>query len=274
MQKVLILGGSGLIGRAIINEMNKYKEFQHYTTYFENQILLNEQRSFKMNINNLDDINNILNTLKPHIIVSCLRGDFNEQLNLHIKVSEYLKENHGSLYFFSTTNVFDNDLSKPHYEDDIPNSQTDYGQYKLECEKRITEILHHNASILRLPQVWGKNSPRMNELLTTLSNNKNFVVYPKLFHNTNTNVMIARQLCYIIHNNLKGVFHLASEDVVNYRDFYSELIKGLGFNNARLEENFEEEGYFALLSKRSREFPKQLRVTNKSVIDYLIGTVK
>ncbi|WP_253199461.1 hypothetical protein [Clostridium tagluense] len=46
---------------------------------------------------------------------------------------------------------------------------------------------------------------------------------------------------------------------------------GLGFNNADMEENFEEEGYFAILSKRNNEFPEQLGLTNKSVITYLIN---
>ncbi|SMC19724.1 dTDP-4-dehydrorhamnose reductase [Clostridium acidisoli DSM 12555] len=271
MYKILILGGSGLVGSAVINEMNKYNQFEVYSTYFQNPKLLNQDRRFKLNIEDSDNISSILNTLKPNIIVSCLRGNFNKQLIVHMKIAEYLKKNGGSLYFFSTTNVFDNDFSIPHNEDDLPNSQTDYGQYKIECEKKLIDILHDNACILRLPQVWGKNSPRISELLNSSNNNKEVIVYPKLFHNTNTDVMIARQLCYIIDNNLKGIFHLASEDIVNYKDFYCELITRLGFNNIEIKENLEEEGYFALLSKRSNEFPIQLRFTNKATINYLIN---
>lgn len=271
MNKVLIMGGSGLVGTAVINEMTKYNQFDVYSTYFQNPIRLNQDKCFKLDIEEEDNINSILNTLKPQIIISCLRGDFKKQLIAHIKVAEYLKENGGSLYFFSTTNVFDNDLSKPHYEDDLPNSHTAYGQYKIECENKISEVLHDNACILRIPQVWGNSSPRMRELLNSLQNNKDIIVYPKFFFNTNTNVMIARQLCYIINNRLKGIFHLVSEDIINYKDFYKELIIGMGFQNARFDENFEEEGYFALLSKRTNEFPKQLRVTNKSVINSLIN---
>lgn len=271
MSRILILGGSGLIGKAIVNEMNKYNQFDNYSTYFQNPIPLNEDRSFELNMEDEDNISRILNTLRPHSVVSCLRGNFNKQLILHIKIAEYLKKNGGKLYFFSTANVFDNDLSRPHYEDDLPNSHTDYGQYKIECEKKIVEILGDNACILRIPQVFGKSSPRMKELLKSLHNNKNIVVYPKFFHNTNTDVMIARQLCYIINNNLKGIFHLASEDIISYKDFYSELILGLGFKNSIIEENFDEKGYFALLSKKSNQFPEELRFINKSVINYLIN---
>jgi hypothetical protein len=39
--------------------------------------------------------------------------------------------------------------------------------------------------------------------------------------------MIANQLCHMISNNLKETFHLASEDLINNKKFYNELIKGL-----------------------------------------------
>lgn len=269
MHKILVLGGSGLVGRAIISEMKQYKEFQLYATYYENTTPLNQDKSYKLDIENPADINNILNATKPQSVISCLRGDYNKQMVLHTKVAEYLRENGGRLYFFSTANVFDNDLSKPHYEDDSPNSSTDYGQYKIACEKRIVEILQDNACILRLPQVWGKASPRMKQLLESMSNNEKVIVYPKLFLNTNTDEMIAKQVSHIIMNKLNGIFHLAAEDVINHKEFYNELINRLGFNSARIEENLEEEGCFALLSKRSNEFPERLRIANKSVIGYL-----
>lgn len=272
MQNVLVLGGSGLVGKAIVCEINKRKEFQVYATYHENIIPLDENRSFKLNIENQDDINSILNTVKPGSIISCLRGDYDKQLILHTIIAEYLKNNHGTLYFCSTTNVFDNDNSRPHYEDDLPNSCTDYGQYKIQCEKRIIAILHDNACILRLPEVWGKDSPRMKNLLKSLNNNGKVVVYPKVFCNTTTDIAIAKKVCYIMEHNLKGIFHMAAKDVVNHKDFYNELAMDLGFNNVTMEEDFQEKGYFALLSKRNNQFPEELTLTNRSIINYLALT--
>lgn len=274
MYNVLVLGGSGLVGKAAINEISKNPEFKLYGTYFRNREVLDPDRSLELNIDDPINISSILDTIKPEIIVSCLRGDFKNQLSLHIKTGKYLKKNGGRLYFCSTTNVFDNDMSKSHYEGDIVNSCTDYGKYKIECEKRIVEILQDNACILRLPQVWGKDSPRIHQLLNLLKNNETVPVYPKLFFNTNTDLIIAKQLSYIIKHNLKGIFHLAAEDVINHKDFYRELIKGLGNNCIRMQESFEEEGYFALLSNRNNEFPEQLRFSNESVINYLIKSIK
>ena len=82
--------------------------------------------------------------------------------------------------------------------------------------------------------------------------------------------MIAKQLCYIITHELTGIFHLAAEDIINYKTFYAELAAKLGFPDAVLKEETEEAGIFALLSERSCEFPEALRITNQAVIDHLI----
>lgn len=108
MNKILVLGGSGLVGKAIISEINKCKEFKTYATYFKNPMPLNQNRSFKLNIEDMDNINNILNTLKPQNIISCLRGDYDKQLILHTKIAEYLKKD----IFVDLLNKFYEDKSK------------------------------------------------------------------------------------------------------------------------------------------------------------------
>lgn len=95
------------------------------------------------------------------------------------------------------------------------------------------------------------------------------LIYPKLYINTITDVVIAKKVSYIIQHNLKGIFHLGADDVINYKELYNLLIIGLGFNNVNMEENYEEEGYFAILSNRNNEFPEQLGLINKLVITYL-----
>lgn len=270
MDKILIIGGSGLVGSAIIREIKNNCKFKVYATYLNKTILLKENRSIKFDVDNPYSISDILNTINPQIVISCLRGNFNNQLIAHIKIAEYLKENGGRLYYFSTANVFDNDFSRVHYEDDLPDSCTEYGQFKIACEQKITEILHENACILRLPQVWGKDCPRINSLLNSVTNNEKITVYPNLEINTITDIVIAKKLFYIIENNMKGIFHLAASDFIHYKSFYDQLVKGKSLNNINYDQDFDEKGKFVILSKRDAEFPEQLQIINKKVIDYLI----
>ena len=150
-------------------------------------------------------------------------------------------------------------MTKPHGEDDLPNSRTEYGLYKIACERRLIELLGDNACILRLPQVWGRDSSRLDSLHKSLKNNEKIAIYPNLFFTTISDKFAAEKAVYIIRHNGKGIFHLAAEDIVNHRDFYTQLIAGLGYNQLMLEENPDESGYFALVSKRNNEFPECFR---------------
>ena len=271
MDRVLILGGSGLVGTAVIREMDKDGGFDVFSTYYSHPAGLNPGRDLPLDVEDPESIGRALQIARPGLVVSCLRGDFAKQLEVHQRVAEYLKEHGGRFCFFSTTNVFDNDLSRPHTESDPLDAQTEYGRFKAECEQQLRAALGDGACILRLPQVWGKDSPRLRALLSALRSQAEIVVYPNLFHNTNTDVMIAKQLCYVITHQLAGIFHLAAEDVVNYKTFYAELSAKLGFPDAVLKEETEEAGIFALLSERSCEFPEALRITNQAVIHDLVS---
>jgi dTDP-4-dehydrorhamnose reductase len=269
MEKVLILGGSGLVGRSIIKELECSHSFQVYATYLNNPAPLTEDRSIMLSIDDREGLKKLLETLKPQRVISCLRGDFNIQLAFHKQLAECIKENGGMVYFFSTANVFDGDYSRPHYEDDRLNSRTDYGMFKIECEKLLKETLKEDACILRIPEVWGKNCPRISNLLDKVSRGEKITGYPGIMVSNVTDVIIAKKLRCIMEENLHGIFHLCSEDTISHMGFRRELLKRLGLNTDILMEDKSENGWFAVLSKQSQLFPKELRVTNEDILSYL-----
>lgn len=269
MERILVLGGSGLVGRAIIKELEESGRFQVYATYLNNPLPLENGRSIKLRVEDTAGLEKMLECINPQRVISCLRGDFNMQLAFHKNLAEWLKKNGGKLYFFSTANVFDGDLSSPHYEDDTVCSSTDYGKFKIECERIIHEELKENACILRIPEVWGKRCPRISNLLDKLSKGESITEYPCLMVSNITDVMIAKKLRYIMDENMKGTFHLCSEDTISHMGFRSELLKRLGFNADILVEDSSEKGWFAVQSNRSNVFPKELRVTNEDILSYL-----
>ncbi|MDQ1147598.1 dTDP-4-dehydrorhamnose reductase [Bacillus sp. SORGH_AS 510] len=272
MEKVLILGASGLVGRALINELRD--SFDLYGTYSSSSLSLPGGKQFQLEVQEIDKLKEIISSINPDIVISCLRGEFDQQLQLHKELAMELRNSNGRLYFFSTTNVFDGDYSKPHTESDIPFSESDYGKFKIDCEKMLKEILDERVIILRIPAIWGKNSPRWNLIKESIKNNKMIDVYSNLLCNNLLDVQLAKQLRFIIESKLKGIFHLASEDMMTHAQFFEQIMSALEGEKSILQYSFFQDTtdtrYFALKSNRD-DMPGSLYSTNKAIISYLLG---
>jgi len=269
--KILIFGISGTLGEALAKELMKDDKFDIYGTYYENRPELLQDKTFQFDMGNPEELEIILTQIKPDVTVSAIRGDFDKQLIFHEKLAGYLKKNNGKLYFCSTANVFDEDPSKPHYEDDICSSITDYGLFKIECEKLLKGILEDNLSTVRFSQIWGKDSPRMKTLLEKLENKEIIEAYTNVYMNRATDTMLAKQMHYLIKNNITGTFHLGTEDLMSDMDFISALVEKLGYKDVKIEEIAMEDKYYLAVLSKENIFPEDLRFNNIDVIEELTG---
>lgn len=271
MKKLLILGASGLVGKAIAKEC--LDVFDVYGTYFSSETNLTDDKQFQLNIEDEETIREILNVVQPDIVVSSLRGDYDDQLKFHRNLAEELKNRASILYFFSTTNVFDGDLSMHHRESDQPISQSEYGQYKINCEKLLAQSLGDRSNIIRIPGIWGKNSPRMNSLNKNIETATSIQAYSNLECNFLLDTQLARQVRFIFENELTGIFHLGAVDMVNECIFIEELVNKLTTREINIQlnpyEDKETTYYFGLLSNRD-DLPDSLKMTNKEIISYLV----
>lgn len=272
MEKVLILGASGLVGKPLVEELRNH--FDVYGTYFSRKTTLPDDKQFPLAVGQIDKLKEKMQLIKPDIVISCLRGDYPQQLQFHRELALELRNTNGRLYYFSTTNVFDGDFSKPHIESDLPISETDYGKFKIECEHMLTEILGEQAMMIRIPAIWGKDSPRWNAVNESIRENKVIEVYSNLVCNHLLDVQLARQLRHIIENKLTGIFHLGSVDHMTQAEFYEIILTQLGSTNSLLKYQLLEDDpatcYFTLDSTRD-DLPASLKTTNQEIIDYLLG---
>jgi len=272
MNKILILGASGLIGKALIDEYKN--DFDLYGTYSSSTTNLPREKQFQLDITQIDRLKIILKTINPDIVISCLRGDFNQQLEFHKQLAIELKKSEGILYYFSTANVFDGDFSKPHFETDATIAESEYGNFKIKCENTLQQILEERVIVIRIPAIWGKNAPRMNLLKKGIEDNLAIDVYSNLECNNLLDVQLAIQLKYIIDHKLKGIFHLGSIDMMTQAEFFERLI--ISFSNKKdiLKLNLYEENdkkfYFALKSNR-KDIPDFFEIANESIISALVG---
>ncbi|WP_411031812.1 sugar nucleotide-binding protein [Spongiimicrobium sp. 3-5] len=268
-RKILILGASGFIGNAIYKELCSY--FDTYGTYYSARKSFGDNQQFFRYDLEEDDIFKVLENLRPHIIISSLRGNFGAQIQAHQHLIEYLSKNDCKLYFISSANVFDAYSKYPSYEYEKTLSESVYGRLKIKIENMMLRMPKEKMGILRVPMVFGNNSPRIKELKTFMANNEPVEVFPNLIINVTNDHRLTQQIHYLINQNKHGIFHLGSKDLVHHEDFIQEIIKRIGVYNPIFKRVFttNEDRYLAVLPKANK-LPKNLRINYQEIIDHHI----
>jgi len=224
--RVLILGVSGFLGGVIYRELHPY--FQTFGTYKTSKSILEKNTHFHQYDFEEDDIFRILNLVEPTIIISSLRGDFSAQLTAHKHLYEYVNQKKEcKILFLSSANVFDAYSKFPSYENDTTLSNSVFGHFKIRLEQLFLKLPAKKAAIIRLPMVFGQQSPRNNEIKLLVELDEPIELFPNLIMNVITAKKVSQQLHYIINRNKSGIFHLGSTDLVCHDDFIKEIVSNL-----------------------------------------------
>lgn len=268
-RKILILGASGFIGNALYKELRSY--FDTYGTYCSaRKSYAGNQQFFRYDIEE-DDIFQVLEKVRPQLIISSIRGNFGAQIQAHQHIVEYLSKHDCKLYFISSANVFDAYSKYPSYENDKTLSESVYGRLKIKIENMLLRLPTEKMGILRVPMVFGNNSPRIKEIKTASANKETIEVFPNLIINVTNDDKLTQQIHYLINHDRNGIFHLGSKDLVHHEDFIKEIIKRIGIQAPMFKRVFttNEDRYLAVLPKANK-LPKNLRIKYQDIIDHHI----
>ncbi len=266
-RKILILGGSGFIGNALYKELCNY--FDTYGTYYSaRRSFEDNQQFFKYDIQE-DDIYQLLEKLRPQVIISAVRGNFAAQIQAHLHIGEYLAQNDCTLYFMSSANVFDAYSKYPSYENDKTLSESVYGRLKIKIENMLLRLPKSKMAILRVPMVFGNTSPRIKEMKNFIWTNEPIEVFPNLVMNVTNDDRLTQQVHYLINRKKSGIYHLGSYDLVHHEDFIKEIVDRIGSFNPIYKRVFttNEERYLAVLP-RDNKLPKDLQTSYQQIIDH------
>ncbi len=266
--KILILGASGFIGNAIYKELCSY--FNTYGTYRSDSSEFSKNEHFFQYDIEEDDIFEILESVKPTIIISALRGNFSAQIIAHKHLIEYIKVHKTKFIFLSSANVFDAYSKYPSYEYDKTLSNSIYGHFKIKIENALLRLPKRQIAVLRIPMVFGSGSPRIEEMKTQLMDKSAIEVFPNLILNVTTDKKLTQQIHYIINRNKFGVFHLGSKDLIHHDEFITDILKSLGYLNPLVKQVYttNNDRYLAVLPKDNM-LPKHLQLRSQDILSDL-----
>lgn len=254
------------MGNAIYRELCSY--FDTYGTYFSNRSFTSNKQFIRFDLEE-DDIYEVLEPLRPDIVISALRGNFDAQVQAHQHLMEYLSRTRTKFYFLSSANVFDAYSKFPSYEDDKTLSESVYGRFKIKIENMMMRMPKGKTAILRIPMVFGSTSPRVKEIKALLDQREPIEVFPNLIINVINDDRLTQQIHYLINRDLTGIFHLGSSDLIQHEEFIKDLIQRMGNYHPILKRVYttNEDRYLAVLPKINL-LPKNLRVSYQEILDH------
>lgn len=264
---ILILGGSGFIGNAIYRELSPF--YNTLGTYYNAKGYKNNSHFIYFNHEN-DNLNGILEKFNPKLIISSLRGDIYSQVEAHMYMKEHVQKHDCRIIFISSANVFDSFRHYPSYEYDKTLSKSLYGHFKIKIENQLLNLKTGKYIILRLPMIFGLNSPRTLKIDQALKDNSPIEVFPNTVINVNSDVRLSQQIHYIINHKKTGIFHLGSVDLISHYDFIRTLVERRynkpGFFKQVFTSNTTR--YLAVLPKENK-LPRHIQPSYENVLSDL-----
>lgn len=265
MKTILLLGSTGLVGRALAGGLRKDCRVVPAAGHDQ------PEGGYCLPVEEPGRLVEVLEKENPEIVISSLRGNFQAQMAFHETLADWLAGKDKRLLYVSTANVFDGDLSRPWTEQDPPCPESEYGVFKRDCEAMLGKKLRDRLLIFRLPSVWAAGCPRIRQLEAHSRSGEPHRTY----QGNAVNVVLARQIAdyakHALGHNLHGVFHVGTTDTVDYSAFERMVCAALGIAPPAFE--IEETGwqaYQAVLPAR-QDIPDALKMTVAQALEALAG---
>ena len=241
-KKILVIGGSGLIGYNLVKEFNKDENDVKFT-YFNNKVPLKNNHKLDASIKN--ETIEFICKINPDIVIQTVAlsgvdlAEKNHNLANQITVDsteniiqgcKYCKS---KLVYVSTTYVFDG-KKKEFKENDKPNPKSYYGITKLRAEELIQNS-NIKYLILRTdqPYFWIEKWQRINSVIRVLDTLKKNLILNEItdWFNLPTYVPdFVKATKTLVNNNENGIFHITGPDFINRYTWSLKVAELFGLN--------------------------------------------
>jgi dTDP-4-dehydrorhamnose reductase len=224
--KVLILGATGLLGKALVHE------------WTGDEVLAMGSRD--VDIRDSAKVREIVGKARPDwIVLAAAYTDvdgceshrelaFSVNRDGAVHVAQAVRQVGGKLIFLSSDYVFDGKKTSPYEVDDQRNPQSVYGRSKAEAEIDLLEILP-NCCIARTSWVFGVGGRCFPDTILRLAANRPSldVVNDQRGCPTYT-VDLARGIIQLCKKNASGIVHAPNAGECSWFEFAQEIVARAG----------------------------------------------
>jgi len=238
--KLLVIGGSGLLGNAILEKSNF--SFDVLSTYNNNKIGIPNTQSHHISLpSDFDKLRSLLNDRRPDVVINTAaysNVDFCESnkeeaylLNTKIagEIASICSQVNSKLIFISSDYVFDG--TKGNYsEDDKPSPMNYYGHTKKLAEELILKSSRN--TVIRTSIIYGldKRVRFLNFVVNNLKKGEEVLAYNDIFQSPILIDEIVESILKVAISDMTGIFHVSGSSCVNKFDFAKIIAEHFGFD--------------------------------------------
>ena len=247
MEKLLIIGASGLLGN-MIYQSSKGK-YETYGTYNSHKPKLTN--TLKLDVTEKNDVSKLIRDVKPNLVIDTHALSNVDYCELHPEdawkinvegtknVAESCKVNGCKYLFVSTDYVYDGYKTTTYSEKDKPHPINYYGKTKLIAEK-VIEALDMDCIIARTAVLFGASDsfdklPFPSWVVRQLKLKNKIKVVIDQYSNPTLVDSLGEFLLSLYEKDRSGVFNISGKDNISRFEFSKMLAKEFGLDEKLIE---------------------------------------
>ncbi len=236
MEKIIVTGCNGQLGRAINKELGVTGKYELVNTdVFEGEGIT------PLDITNVDAVLELARKVKPAAIINCAAytavDKQESDVDLSYKINAIGPRNlaiaatdtGAKLVHVSTDYVFEGNGTRPYVEFDKTNPVSVYGKTKLAGEEFVKQFAT-NSFIIRTAWLYGDGKNFVKTMLGLSEKYDEVSVVKDQLGTPTSTTELAKAIHYLLPTDNYGIFHGTCEGSTNWADFTEEIFRIAGKN--------------------------------------------
>jgi dTDP-4-dehydrorhamnose reductase len=244
MSGIVVLGGTGLVGNALLRAWEKRGERVSAATYRIHQA----SGFLQLDMRDEARVAELLGSLKPRIVAVPAANPYVDYCETHpeetrsvnvdgtLNVARACEKIGARMVFFSSDYVFDG-VKGVYSEDDPPSPINEYGRQKAETERQVLQIDPANL-VIRTSGAYGWQWEPKNfvlQILGRLGRGERMKVVKDLRYNPTYVENLAAITVALAEAGARGVFHAVGADEISRHEFALRAARAFGLDASLID---------------------------------------